>query len=438
MKKILFGLISFMAISLMLNAQLPFNERCASHYLLKNKMENSAEYASAYDQFYQSAVSYALAQGSYKTDAYEDTLYRIPVVFHIVYTTPESNIPDSLVYSQMEVLNEDYNRRNADTVNTRSIFKPVAGRINIEFYLPTTDPDGNPTSGITRTMGNPTTGGVFFPSFPPLIVNEEVKDATTGEVAWPTDKYVNVWVCDLFTGLLGYAYPPDGLTNWPAGSSIDSFYQGVVVSYTSFGRNNPYAIDPSVGHGRTLTHEMGHYLGLRHSWGDGNCTEDDGLTETPDQDGDSGSSCSSTKNTCGSGPADLPDQIENYMDYSDERCQNMFTNQQIAIMKYVLDNKRTGISERIIAGVQEVNELKGVTIYPNVCQDYFNVDMKFASAQNVQIAVYTGTGQLMSQQAVNGVLSENYHYSVKGFAAGVYFVKVQGTSESATYKVVIQ
>ena len=301
-----------------------------------------------------------------------DEVYRIQTVVHIVYSTAQQNLPDSLVYSQIEVLNRDYRRLNPDTVDTRPDFLPVAADTKIEFVLATIDPDGNPTSGITRTQGNP-----GFLGFNPF--NDNVKASSTGgKDPWPTDRYLNIWVCDILFGLgvLGYAFPPADLPNWPAGTGTDSAKQGVVIHFASFGKNNPYAISPEVAGGRTAVHEVGHYLGLRHVWGDdqGACAGaanagSDGIDDTPDTGDSQQQQCNLNSNTCGAGNAgDLPDMIENYMDYSDERCQNMFTVEQVALMRSILTTYRSGIILTQGVGFNHW-DFSVAKIYPNPAKD---------------------------------------------------------------------
>lgn len=303
-------------------------------------------------------------------------IYQIPVVVHIVYTNATQNIDDSLFYNQIAVLNEDFRRMNADTIHTRSEFLPIAADAEIEFYLATTDPDGNPTTGITRTAGTPALG-----TYTPFDDNVKF-DSLGGKNAWPTNKYLNVWVCDLVFGfgILGYSYPPIGnVPNWDAGVvPADPGKQGVVIHYSVFGKNNPNAIAPLdvVNRGRTTTHEVGHYLGLRHIWGDGDCSQDDGIADTPPAASDAQQICDWTKNTCteSSGP-ELPDNIENFMDYAADSCMNMFTQGQVSIMRYVLENFRqelVGLS----AQIQEHQVAAGsVAVFPNPASDVLNIQV---------------------------------------------------------------
>ncbi|MEZ4775826.1 MAG: T9SS type A sorting domain-containing protein [Bacteroidia bacterium] len=238
------------------------------------------------------------------------TIYQIPIVVHVVYNTPDQNITDAQVQSQIDVLNEDFRRLNADTVNTPAPFKPVAGDAEIEFCLAAYDPAGNPSSGITRTSTNKS---VFS------LGSDDIKSAATGGAdPWPQTDYLNVWVGPLGGGLLGYAAPPGG-----SGS-------GVVIGPEYFGRVGTN-LDPSFDLGRTATHEIGHWLSLAHTWGGGGCANDDGISDTPVQD-QANFGCQTFPHI--SCPSEVNgDMFMNYMDYSDDDCFNLFTKGQATAMR---------------------------------------------------------------------------------------------------------
>ena len=384
----LFGLLSFLTISIF--AQQNENiTRCISTEMLLHQAAKKPAYAKAVQQTFEKAQHRA-ESGDFDFKDEQDIL-RIPVVVHIVYATADQNLADELVHDQIAILNRDYRRQNADTTDTREEFLPFAGDTGIEFYLATIDPNGNPTDGITRTQTSVDNfsplGGIDFQSIIAEIqacgvtvidlllgtaltpaqeacVNavlgslggfDAVKfDEEGGKNAWPTDRYLNIWVCNLNDGgglglILGFAYPPAEAPNWPAGSSGNLDTDGVVLHYQAFGGpNNPTlgALAGPVGQGRTAVHEVGHYLGLRHIWGDGDCTQDDGIADTPPAADQSQQDCNYAKNTCDETP-DFPDMIENYMDYSDEDCMNMFTRGQIAIIRSMLEGPRAGLLESL-------------------------------------------------------------------------------------------
>ena len=229
-------------------------------------------------------------------------VYTIPVVVHVVWNTASENISDAQVQSQIDVLNEDFRRLNSDANNTWS----QAADSELEFCLASIDPNGNATTGITRRQ---TTVSSF-------ASNDNMKFFSSGgQDAWPTGDYLNIWVCDLSSGLLGYAQFPGG----PASTD------GVVIDYAYFGRggsaNAPFDL------GRTATHEVGHWLNLRHIWGDGGCNVDDFVSDTPTSDNPN-YGCPTGHVSCSS-----TDMIENYMDYTDDGCMNLFTQGQKSRMR---------------------------------------------------------------------------------------------------------
>ena len=324
--------------------------------------------------------------------------YHIPVVFHIVYNTDNQNLPDSVIHSQIDVLNEDYRRLNENASNTREEFLEFAGDPNIEFFLANIDPEGNPTNGIIHQYTDKEEFLMFEDFLSNEITLDEVKFSSSGgSDAWDTNKYLNIWVCNIgsldILGLelgqvFGYAYPPvdidqalielsetQTVPDWPTDMlTNDESVQGVVLHYTAVGRNNPTANEDGMtenNEGRAAVHEIGHYLGLRHIWGDAlalfgedGCLVDDGISDTPNANDQAGYVCDFNKNTCsgdvfGSSSEDLPDMVENYMDYSPDNCLNMFTNGQINVMRNILEISRTElINEEAFINTEEISLTK--------------------------------------------------------------------------------
>jgi hypothetical protein len=249
-------------------------------------------------------------------------LITIPVVIHVVHGRGEGNVSDDQVRSQIETLTADYRAQNADIDSVPDPWKSLVTDANIEFELATTDPGGGQTSGITRTETD-------VPFFRP---DNLVKSAATGGAdPWPTDRYVNVWVCDLGPRLLGYAQFPGG----PAATD------GVVISYAAFGSGG--TAEEPFNRGRTATHEVGHFLGLRHIWGDMNdCTGSDFVDDTPSARAANIGKPEFPHITCDNGPEG--DMFMNYMDYVDDESMCMFTLGQVARMNATLAGPRKALA----------------------------------------------------------------------------------------------
>ena len=341
---------------------------CGSDDVLHIKSIKYPWYKQSADNVFQRALEY-----SQSSSLNRDIVYQIPVVFHVVYNTDAQNLSDDVIQSQLTALNEDFRRLNENAENTRDFFLPFAGDPEIEFYLATEDPNGNPTTGITHTYT--TRSGFPYIDFADLFTGnislDEVKSSDTGGVdAWDTYRYMNIWVCNVeesFLGqVLGFAYPPidvqdaldsldyDTVPDWSSfeGAISNADLQGVVLHYPVVGPNNPQADDDGISgneYGKTLVHEAGHYLGLRHIWGDAllesGCSVDDGIEDTPNQEAASSFTCNFNQDSCSDGANDLPDMVENYMDYSNDQCMNMFTNIQIDVMRAVLEIARPGLVE---------------------------------------------------------------------------------------------
>jgi hypothetical protein len=248
---------------------------------------------------------------------------QIPVAVHVVHHTDAQNVSDAQIQSQIDVLNQDYRRDNADVAQVPAVWQPVTADCRIEFHLATTDPDGNPTNGITRTA----TEAVSFGT------DDAVKSAASGGAdAWPADRYLNLWVCQLESGLLGYAQFPGG----PAETD------GVVITHSGFGTNGTATAPFDLG--RTATHEIGHWLNLFHIWGDDGtgCSGTDFVEDTPNQAGPNTGCPDFPHVTCDNGPDG--DMFMNYMDYTDDRCMFMFSSGQLTRMDATLDGPRSSFS----------------------------------------------------------------------------------------------
>lgn len=249
-------------------------------------------------------------------------VFTIPVVVHVVYRTPFQNISDETIYDGMAVLNEDFRALN-NLSNIYEEFKDDAADAEIEFCLANVDPNGNPTKGINRIKTE-------IDDFGENYEEDKIKFTDEGGAdAWPTRQYLNIWIGDISgNGLLGYAQFPMG---------GESATDGVVIDDYSFGRAGGRS---NVVDDGTVSHEIGHWLGLFHIWGDDcrindndeevcACVGSDGIADTNNSKGPA-SGCKKQTNTCGS-----PDMIQNFMDYSN--CSDFFTKGQVDVMRSFLE-----------------------------------------------------------------------------------------------------
>jgi len=235
----------------------------------------------------------------------------IPVVVHVVYNLASQNISDAQIQSQINVLNADFRKMNADFANTPGVFQAAGADCELQFVLARRNPNGDSTTGITRTQTAVTS----------FVANDYVKQtAMGGKDPWPASDYLNIWVCKLSNGLLGYAQFPGG----PVATD------GVVISYRAFGTTG--AVLAPFNKGRTATHEIGHWLNLFHIWGDdgGSCNGSDLVNDTPNQGGENYGCPSYPKISCNNAPSG--EMFMNYMDYSDDACMSLFTAGQKARM----------------------------------------------------------------------------------------------------------
>jgi hypothetical protein len=324
----------------------------------------------------------------------------IDVVFHVVWKEAAENLHDTIILNQLARINKDFRLLNENRDDIRGIFKDRQTDARIEFRL----------KEIRRVKTNSN----FALSLSGLPDNVK-RTASGGSNAVTPSNTLNIWICHirpipiLGAQILGYAYPPAGLNNWPAGSEAPSpELDGVVVDFRTVGSNNPNKLifqgQEHNSEGRTLVHEVGHYLGLRHIWGDGSlfsassCDADDGMEDTPNQGAQTGFSCDKTKNTCTDAQNDLPDMIENYMDYSLEECQNIFTKDQVAHMRKTLMIQRKGLID-MQSGSSEAGQNQIVSLYPNPNEGHFvlqNNDRSHSCYYTIQNAM----GQICRQSKI--------------------------------------
>ncbi|MEZ4504704.1 MAG: M43 family zinc metalloprotease [Thermomicrobiales bacterium] len=310
-------------------ADLPTHRSCATMDVHARLMRTVPRYAVERAQIEQTTLEFLRADDDTLSSMARAGGCRIPVVVHVVWNQPDQNISDAQIHSQIDVLNRDFQILNPDISTVPGAFQGLIGNPNLEFFLATQAPDGSPTDGIVRTRTNQTS----------FVDDDKVKSsATGGSDAWPADRYLNIWVCQLSGGLLGYAQFPGG----PAATD------GVVITHTGFGTTG--TASPPFHLGRTATHEIGHWLDLFHIWGDdgGACTGTDQVSDTPNQGDANVGVPTFPKISCNNGPNG--DLFMNYMDYVDDPVMVMFTQGQVARMQACLAGPRASICSGQVGG----------------------------------------------------------------------------------------
>ncbi len=279
-------------------------------------------------------------------------VYYIPVVVHVIHSGEAvgvgTNVSFAAIQSQIDVLNEDFRRMlGSNGWNTNA----VGADTKIEFCLAQRRPDGSAFAagqpGVNRILYSSitTTAPPYSTTFidatiKPWTYNNNTPTATRG---WDPAKYMNIWLCDISGGILGYAqFPQSPLGGMGCASPVAST-DGVVFLYSSIGKSSVTGFAAPYNEGRTATHEIGHWLGLRHIWGDGGCTVDDYCNDTPESAA-ANYGCPTGTNSCTTAPDAGVDMIENYMDYTDDLCMNIFTQDQKMRMRTVLENSPLRVS----------------------------------------------------------------------------------------------
>ncbi len=423
----LLSLVIVLSFSLRLSAQ-PI-KRCGTSEYYAAKIANDPSYEASVKAAHQRAMA---LRNNLPTDpkSLTVTVRMIPVVVHVIYKTASQNIPLSRIQQQIDILNIDFLRLNVDAQKTRPEFLSFASRANIQFYLATIDPSGNPTNGVTYTN---TTVTSFNSS-----TDDMKQNSTGGENAWNTAEYLNIWVCNLSGGILG-------ITTFPGGPAS---YDGLVISSDYFG---PVASSSPYDLGRTTTHEMGHYFGLEHPFASGNCTNNDCTIDgdymccTPPQSATI-FACDTSSNSCHSDATglnhpfstDVHDQVENFMEYTDDSCMNMFCTDQTNYMQATLltDRASLGFDTTVTVGLKVIiNELESrPTISPNPGFENFTIQALHNAITHVTVYDINGR-QVLDEQVV---AARQFPLNLTSQPSGMYLVKIKYGNSFYTTKLIKQ
>lgn len=315
--------------------------KCATHLLEEQAIKKNPKIKEDFEASIQRIIQNRKLS---RTTDYE--IVTIPVVVHVLHPNLglgiKQNLKDEVIKSQIDVLNKDFRKQNSDTTNTPSLFKSVAADTKIQFCLATVDPYCNPTNGIVRIANAKASYDV------------DLIDTLKKLSYWPSDEYLNIWITDLESGYIGYAKFPYG-TNLPGledgNFNQDPRFDGVVIDYTTFG-NTGASLKKNYNLGRTATHEIGHWLGLRHTWGDDNCG-DDYCNDTPVQNTNT-DACNRAQTCDGSSLA----MMENFLDYTYDACMSLFTKDQSDRIRAVLEqcsSRKTLIAKNSCAKIPETS-----------------------------------------------------------------------------------
>lgn len=340
------------------------------------------------------------------------TLIKIPVVVHVVYKTDAQNISDAQIKTQIDALNRDFRRLNADTVNTPARFKALSADVQIEFALATADPAGRATTGIVRKKTN-----VGFWTY-----DDKIKYSKQGgDDAWDAKSYLNMWVGNL-----------SGLQAYTSVLGCKAELDGVVVCSNVFGTMNVLG---QFNMGRTVVHEVGHWLGLKHIWGDTYCG-DDLIDDTPKQ-GNFTSGCpNGFLSSCDNGA--LGDMYMNYMDYTNDACLNLFTQGQKNRMRSMFNEggprnsllSSKGLNQPwtteapvvVETPAGENNQVNGsLRFYPNPAINEISVDFDFNQTWiGKRFTIVNMNGTAMMAAAIN---AKGQKINISALKPGMYFLE---------------
>ena len=362
-----------------------------------------------------------------------EKIYRIPVVVHVVHNNASNfigganntNISDEQIKSQLKVLNEDYRKKvGTNGFNTN----PVGTDMEIEFELAQKDPKGNVTNGITRTY-------VSRQNFDLQYENQVLANI----IHWDFEKYLNIWVVKSKNGTIGYSeFPYDsdliGLESDASLVAGQSLFDGVIINYTNFGTccGN---LSSNYNLGRTVTHEVGHWLGLLHPNGDLNCG-DDFCDDTPQIEKlNNGNTCNLLTSNCGG--VVRTNMIENYMDYSPDRCMNIFTNDQKSRSRLALSLSLKRKKLLLSLETLEETEKLTVSIEPNPTKSIANLRVLFQGEKNIIISVFDMRGIYVYEDIYDSQKSSLFNIKTENLLTGTYIIRVVAGSETSSQRIVI-
>ena len=340
-------------------------------------------------------------------------IIRVPVVFHVLYQYEQQNPSLETLNILIEALNRDLNKRNSDTSNIPTVFRPLATAMGFEFKLAKMDPAGKATNGVVRK---------YTPVSYWLSDDKMKFSASYGDDAWDSKSYLNVWICNM-KDVLGYSTLP----------GMDPKKDGIVLSFEDL--FNPRGTTPTINDFRTIVHEVGHWLNLYHLWGEGYCG-DDKVDDTPKQSSYTPGCPNGTRVTCGNGPGG--DMYMNFMDFTDDVCMHMFTKGQRKRARVLFEAGgprnsilySKGLNTPLIPYEEPGSfypKWMHAQVYPNPASNsinvYFEYDERWLGSK---IHVVDMSGRVVSSKIINSKIET---IDVSRLTAGVYLIRAEKGEE---------
>ena len=400
--------------------------RCYTHEYLENLRANNPKLAT--DAQFEDWISKRIAE--IQRTGSPDAAYTVPIIFHIVHNGEAvgtaSNLAAAYVNAQITQLNLDYANQSGSTYSS-------AANIQIQFCAARVDPNGVVLAepGIRRINRN--TLGLTAPPYSTTYVDASIKPATI----WDPTRYFNIWSQNMSGGILGFATFPTGSGLAGLGSGETNTTAGVALHYTTIGSVD--AANPAGGVyalGKTLTHEAGHFFGLRHIWGDGTCATDYCNDTPPHQTSNTG--CPTKAITCTGNTTTLTNEmVQNYMDYTNDACLNTFTNDQKTRMQAVMGVSplRASLATSTVCNIPIANAVNFVAASNAITENSTITTCPRYTDVTVNIGIVAAaTGNATLSLTATGTATQGLDYTILPNA--ITYTNADATTKTVTIRII--